>query len=243
MSEYEVEPIPGLPGLLPEGEELLWQGTPQWVPLAKRAFHVRGVLFYFGLLVLLRVGFILTEGEGWGLALQSALWLAFLAFAAVGILSLLAWLYARSTIYSITSRRVVIRSGVVVPMAVNLPFKSIESAGLRVYSDGAGDIPLALIPEQKVNYLIVWPNVRPWTFSKAQPMLRALPDVEKTAELLAHALKAATEAESAEVAQDQSSQPSGSATTQSREAIRESTESSDAGASSAGEPLPTTPSS
>jgi hypothetical protein len=201
------------------------------------------VLFYFGLLVLLRVGFILTEGEGWGLALQSALWLAFLAFAAVGILSLLAWLYARSTIYSITSRRVVIRSGVVVPMAVNLPFKSIESAGLRVYSDGAGDIPLALIPEQKVNYLIVWPNVRPWTFSKAQPMLRALPDVEKTAELLADALKAATEAESAEVAQEQSSQPSGSDATQSREAIRESTESSDAGSSAAGEPLPTTPSS
>ncbi|WPL15844.1 PH domain-containing protein [Thiorhodovibrio winogradskyi] len=195
MSEYEVEPVPGLPGLLPEGEELLWQGTPLWVPLAKRAFYVRSVLIYFGILILLRCAFILADGDGFVVALQSALWLGFLGLVAGSILTLLAWLYARSTIYSITSRRVVIRFGVVVPMAVNLPFKSIESAGLRVYNDGSGDIPLALVPSQKVNFLIMWPNVRPWHFSKAQPMLRALPEIESVAELLADALKAASAAE------------------------------------------------
>jgi hypothetical protein len=195
VSEFDVEPIPGLPGLLPDGEELLWQGSPQWVALAKRAFYVRAVLIYFGVLILLRVGFILSDGDGWGLALESALWLAFLALAAAAILSVLAWAYARSTIYSITSRRVVIRSGVVVPMAVNLPFKSIDSAGMRVYRDGSGDLPLALIPSQKVNYLILWPNVRPWHFSKVQPMLRALAEVEQVAELLAGALKAAADAD------------------------------------------------
>ncbi len=195
MSEYEFEPIPGLPGLLPEGEELLWQGAPLWVPLAKRAFHVRSVLVYFGVLILLRFAFILADGGGFVVAFESALWLGFLALAAAGILSLLGWLYARSTIYSITSRRVMIRFGVVVPMAVNLPFKSIESAGLLAYKDGSGDIPLALIPKQKVNYLIMWPNVRPWQFSRVQPMLRALPEVETVAELLTRALKAAGEAE------------------------------------------------
>ncbi|MBK1647039.1 photosynthetic complex putative assembly protein PuhB [Rhabdochromatium marinum] len=208
MSEFEVEPIPGLPGLLPEGEELLWQGAPLWVPLAKRAFHVRLVLLYFGLVILLRAGFILAEGEGLAMAVGSALWLGILALAAGSILSLLAWLYARSTIYSITSRRVVIRFGMVVPVAVNLPFKSIESAGLRVYDDGSGDIPLALISKQKVSYLIMWPNVRPWHFSKVQPMLRALPEVEQVAELLAEALKAAADEESSlqkEQAADQAS--------------------------------------
>lgn len=195
MSEFDVEPIPGLPALLPEGEELLWQGVPYWGALAKRAFHVRAVLVYFGILILLRFVFILADGDGLRLAVESALWLGFLGSVAAGILSLLGWLYARSTIYSITSRRVVIRSGVVVPVAVNLPFKSIESVGLRVYKDGSGDIPLALIPQQKVNYLMVWPNVRPWHFSRVQPMLRALPEVESVAELLAEALRAAGDLE------------------------------------------------
>ncbi|EIC21356.1 photosynthetic complex putative assembly protein PuhB [Thiorhodovibrio frisius] len=200
MSEFEVEPIPGLPALLPDGEELLWQGTPLWVPLAKRAFHVREVGIYFGVLILLRAGFILSDGDGWDVVLGSALWLVFVGLVTVAILSMLAWFYARSTIYSISSKRVIFRHGVVVPIAVNLPFKSIESAGLRVHSDGSGDIPLALIAKQKVSYLLMWPNVRPWHFSKAQPMLRAIPDVEDVAELLADALKAEAEAVPSDVA-------------------------------------------
>ena len=41
MTEYEAEPIRGLPGLLPKGEHIVWQGAPQWQALSRRAFHTR----------------------------------------------------------------------------------------------------------------------------------------------------------------------------------------------------------
>ncbi len=50
MSEYEIEPIPGLPGDLPPGERILWQGKPDWRMLARTAFHTRIVAGYFVLL-------------------------------------------------------------------------------------------------------------------------------------------------------------------------------------------------
>lgn len=193
MSEFDVEPIRGLPERLPEGEALRWQGAPQWGALAQRAFHVRTIALYFGLLILLRFVLLVTGGVTLTEAVMSALWLATLALLAIGILGLLAWLYSRSTVYSITDRRIVIRFGVALPMAVNIPFKVVESAGLRTYADGTGDIPLVLSPSQRISYLIMWPNVRPWRFAKAEPMLRGIPDAEAVAGVLAEALHAATQ--------------------------------------------------
>lgn len=192
MSEFDFEPVQGLPENLPEGERLRWQGAPTLGGLALRAFHVRKVALYFGLLVLFRIGFVLYGGGPLKDALISGLWLIILSSMAIGILMLLAWLYSRSTVYSITDRRLVIRFGVAVPIAVNIPFKVIETAGLRRHPDGSGDIPLGLGDDQSVNYLIMWPNVRPWRFLDAQPMLRAIPEVDKVAEILSQALKEAT---------------------------------------------------
>mgnify|MGYP006304994857 CR=1 FL=1 len=193
MSEFAFEPVHGLPENLPPGEALRWQGAPHWRVLARRAFHARTVAFYFGLLILIQFAYLLLGG-GAGLkeAVLAAFWLFLLGGLAVGILVLLAWLYSRSTVYSITDRRLVIRFGVALPMAVNIPFKIVESAGLRTYPDGSGDIPLVLGSGQKVSYLIMWPNVRPWRFNNAQPMLRAIPDAKNVAEILAEALQSAT---------------------------------------------------
>lgn len=206
MSEFEFEPIHGLPERLPEGEALRWQGAPQLGALARRAFHLRSVAIYFGLLILLRFVLLLTGGVTLVEAVGSALWLATLGLFAIAILGLLAWLYSRSTVYSITDRRIVIRFGVALPMAVNIPFKGIESAGLRTYPDGTGDIPLVLAAEQKVNYLIMWPNVRPWQFFNAQPMLRGIPNAEAVAELLAEALREAMQADAPAAAADASAE-------------------------------------
>lgn len=192
MSEFAFEPVHGLPENLPPGEALRWQGAPHWRVLARRAFYVRSVAFYFGVLIVLRVVFLLAGGAPAQAVVLSALWLITLGLLATGILTLLAMLYSRSTVYSITDYRVVIRFGVALPMAVNIPFKIVESAGLRTYADGSGDIPLVLTEGQSVNYLIMWPNVRPWRFSKAQPMLRSIPDAAKVAEILAEALRSAT---------------------------------------------------
>jgi len=192
VSEFAFEPVHGLPENLPPGEALRWQGAPHWRVLARRAFYVRSVAFYFGVLIVLRVVFLLAGGAPAQAVVLSALWLITLGLLATGILTLLAMLYSRSTVYSITDYRVVIRFGVALPMAVNIPFKIVESAGLRTYADGSGDIPLVLTEGQSVNYLIMWPNVRPWRFSKAQPMLRSIPDAAKVAEILAEALRSAT---------------------------------------------------
>jgi hypothetical protein len=203
VSEFDFEPVRGLPENLPEGEKLRWQGAPQWGALAVKAFHVRKVALYFGLLILFRVGYVLSAGEPVSVAVMSGTWLLLLSLMAIGILALMAWLYSRSTVYSITDRRIVIRFGVALPIAVNIPFKIIESAGLRHHGKGVGDIPLALGSGQSVNYIIMWPNVRPWRFFDAQPMLRCVPNVDAAAEILSSALHAAVSSESADAADRQ----------------------------------------
>ena len=32
MMEYEDEPVEGFPENLPEGEKIIWQGQPRWLP-------------------------------------------------------------------------------------------------------------------------------------------------------------------------------------------------------------------
>lgn len=193
MNEYEIEPIPGLPEIPPEGERILWQGAPTWGTLARRAFHVRKIILYFSLIFLWYLADKLWTGEEslMGATLLAG-WLIFLAHLAVGLLVLLAWANSRATLYTITNRRVVMRFGVAVSMTINLPFSKIASAGLRRYPDGTGDISLSLTGRQPVSYLVLWPHVRPWHFSQVEPMLRGVPEADRVAEILSAALKAAS---------------------------------------------------
>lgn len=191
MAEYEYEPVPGLPERLPPGEVLLWQGAPRWQSLAVHAFHARKVALYFLALLLLLLGWKLTGEAPLIAALGGALWLTALATVAVGLLVLLAWATARATLFTITNRRVVMRFGVAFPMAINLPFVQIATAGLRVYADGTGDLPLTLSGLVNASYPILWPYARPWRWSPPQPMPRAVPDAARVAEILATALEAA----------------------------------------------------
>lgn len=186
--DFDFEPVPGLPARLPQGEKLLWQGAPDWRDLAIRAFHVRKVAIYCGVLLLLPGAVALGEGGSVLDAAWSVLRLAPLALGAVAILAAMAWGYSWTTVYSITSRRVIIRAGVALPVTFNLPFARIESAGLRMHGDGTGDIPLALSGDDRVAYLFLWPNVRPWRISKPEPMLRSIPDAGRVADILARAL-------------------------------------------------------
>jgi hypothetical protein len=189
--DYAAEPIPGLPAELPEGERLLWQGSPGWRSLAIRAFHVRKVAVYFAVLMAWRLASSASDGASAFEAVSYAVGLAPLALAAICILVLLAYAYARMTIYSITSKRVMIRSGVAMPITVNLPFKRIDGAGLKLHADGTGDIPLMLSKDDRVAILAIWPNMRPWKISKPEPMLRSLPDASGVADILAAALSGA----------------------------------------------------
>ena len=186
MMEHDDEPVPGLPGELPTGERILWQGAPNWRVVARRVFWLRAVSWYFALLALWR-GLSLyglvpnSEAISYGLAILPV------AMAAIAVLCLLAWLTARSTVYTITNRRVVMRFGVALPLTINVPFKSIGSIDLRRFGDGSGDIPLAITDGGKFAYTILWPHAKPWAFRAPQPMMRGLSDVEEPARVLAHA--------------------------------------------------------
>jgi hypothetical protein len=194
VNEHEVEPIRGLPELLPQGERILWQGAPAWQPLALRALHVKAVLAYFALLFVWSVGMGMWDGASFGAATVIALRLVPVALAAAGILGLYAWLAARSSIYTITNRRVVLRFGVALPMTLNVPFAVIGNAALKTYRDGTGDIPLTLSGTERVSYIALWPHARPWHTAKPEPMLRSVPEAAQVAKTLGEALAEAARA-------------------------------------------------
>lgn len=179
-----------LPEPLPEGEKTLWQGAPVWTGLARGAFRIWHVGAYFGVLGLWRAVALLVDGAPLATAIKTALWFVPLALACIGVLLVLAWLSARATTYTITSRRVILQIGVALPITMNIPFSKIGAAALRPYGDGSGDIPLTLVAGERMPYWALWPHARPWRFSQPEPMFRAIPQAAVVAGILADALAA-----------------------------------------------------
>jgi hypothetical protein len=186
--DFAFEPIRGLPAVLPEGETLLWQGSPDWKALAVRGYHVRKVAVYFLALAVFRLGLGVSQGHTPVAMLLSCAFLLALGGIAIGVLASLAYFNSRSTVYSITSKRVLLRHGIAVPMTMNIPFTLIESAGFLTYADGTGEVALRLPKDQRVGYLITWPHLRPGHITQPQPAFRALRDARQAADILAAAL-------------------------------------------------------
>jgi hypothetical protein len=187
--DFAFEPIPGLPEQLPRGETLLWQGSPQWRALAISAFHVRKVAAYFCIILAWQAASAYSDGEAATTILLSALRLAGIGMIAIGILCALAFLYARGTIYTLTSKRIVIRSGLALPVTLNLPLAMIETAALTKQSGSVGSIAMTVAKPNRVAFLVLWPNARPGYLTNPQPMLRCLDDAGHLAGLLAKALQ------------------------------------------------------
>ena len=183
MNEHDDEPVPGLPGVPPEGETVLWQGAPDFAALARR-FHLRGLALYFAAI------WAYSVASTGGADVRAWLLPPLLSAVALGLVAGYAALVARTTRYTVTNRRVAIRFGVALSMTVNIPFRQIDGAGLLAGPDGAGDLPLTLVPDAKLAYLVMWPHVRPWHVKHAQPMLRAVTQPGEAARALARALAA-----------------------------------------------------
>ena len=186
--DFDFEPVRGLPGYLPAGETLLWQGAPDLKAMALRVFHVRKVAIYFGLLAAWRFVIVTQNGASLASSVSAALLLVGLGAAAVAILGGIAFLVCRTTVYSITSRRVVMRIGVALPITFNLPFTVVGSAALKLHPDGTGSIPLSLTAGNRLSYLVIWPHARPWRVARSEPTLRLVPDAAAVAQLLSKAV-------------------------------------------------------
>jgi hypothetical protein len=186
--EHEFEPEYGLPERLPAQEHILWQGSPYTGLVFCEVFHARALAVYFGLILTLRGAHQFSMTGSWAEAIAAATWLAPLFVLALVLFWALAWLVAKTTVYTITDRRLVMRLGIVLSLTFNIPLSRLQSADVRhIGSKGAGEIALTLRPEDKIAYFHLWPHARPWRFSHPEPMLRCLPAVAGVAELLRQA--------------------------------------------------------
>ena len=188
VAEHEHEPVRGLPDYLPEGETLVWRGEPDFRVMARRVFHLRSVSIYIGLLLCAHLGFQLYSGGDFVSVVLGSSWMLALGLTAIGIITLLAWAYTRSTVYTITNKRVVLRLGVALPMMVNLPLPIVGAADLRRYADGSGDIMFTLAQKKKLSYFLLWPSIKPWQFKPVVPALRCLRNVDEAAAAVAAAV-------------------------------------------------------
>jgi cytochrome b561 len=175
VSEYDHEPTRGLPGLLPPDEKILWQGAPDWKQLAANALHIRLSVLYFAAIVCWA---IVTGDSGTAIAVT------LLGTIVVALFVAFAWGVGRTTVYTLTDKRVVLRIGVALNKCINLPLGEIEAANLKMASAGHGTIALSLKGAPRLGYLMLWPHARSLRFVRPQPMLRAIPDALTVSRLL-----------------------------------------------------------
>ena len=172
--EHEFEAAPGLPESLPRGERMLWQGTADWKRLAIHAFHVRKLAIYFSVMLVLQWLYLL--GEPNAALLRPMLISSGLALLTLVLLTTIAWFSAKTTLYTLTDRRVIMRIGIVLTLTFNLPLKQIAGASIKPHAAGFGDIALALKGDDRIAWLNLWPHARPWQVKRPEPSLRCVPD-------------------------------------------------------------------
>jgi len=184
--DFKFEPVHGLPEALPADEHILWQGQPNALRLAKDAWGLNWIIGYFVVLAIWRVGvsstqFPFTEAMGHGIP--------FLVGAVIAALIVygLAYVQAKSTVYTLTNKRVAMRIGAALTMTLNLPYVCIGNAQLGLRKSGLGTLTFEMIGDTRLSYLMTWPHVRPWYMTKTQPALRSIPNAEQVARIFADA--------------------------------------------------------
>ncbi len=190
-NEHDDEPIRGLPGYLPAGEHILWRGSPDWRTLARSAMKAHWVALYFGGLVTWNLVNGLATSRPIDQIMVTAMFSLLAGTICVGLLVGYAWANARTTVYTLTNKRFVLRHGVALSKCFNIPYPTIASAQLKVNAKGVGDIPISLGGGAKIAYPHLWPHARPWKFVSPEPMMRALPDAATVAERLSTQLQIA----------------------------------------------------
>jgi PH (Pleckstrin Homology) domain-containing protein len=187
--DFAVEPVEGLPEMPPEGEHILWQGRPDWWALTRDALNLFWVAGYFGVLAIWRFG-TLVDQVGIVSAFAAASPFLIMGLFVCVLLLIVGYAQARATVYTITNRRIAMRTGAALTVTLNLPFTQIADAQLRTRKNGTGTIALNLLGNTRLSYLVCWPHVRPWVLRRTQPALRCIPNAQDVARIFAEAAEA-----------------------------------------------------
>ncbi len=187
--DFATEPVRGLPERPPAGEHILWQGRPHWWSLSCEALNLPWVAGYFAALAVWR--FIaaidlMPAGE----ALRLSVPFLILGALACAILTLIGWVMAQATVYTVTTRRVAMRVGAALQVTLNLPYSRIANVALDLRRGGTGTVAFEAQGRMPLGFLVLWPHSRPWHFSKPQAALRCIPEAQAIAHLIADAAEA-----------------------------------------------------
>lgn len=187
--DFEIEPVPGLPERPPEGEQILWQGKPDWWALTQESMSFWWVAAYFAFLTAWR---FVTVMDMMPLpqAIGASVPFIVLGAACCALLALFAWTQARLTLYTVTTSRVAMRIGAALTVTLNIPYKQVANASLELRKSGTGTIALETLGETRLSYLMCWPHVRPWRMKHTQPALRCIPEASSVAHMISEAAQA-----------------------------------------------------
>lgn len=180
--------IAGVDEPLPEGEEILWSGSPEVRATTRHVVHVRVWGAYMAAMVVL-VG--VSALSSLSIADTARVLVLPLLLTAV-LLGAVAWLgraVARSSTYVVTTRRVILQVGIAFPIAINIPLRLIDNAALKRFRDGSGELRLTLAPEVKLAYIALWPHVDVFrNVANPRPKLRGLADPERVGQVIRDAV-------------------------------------------------------
>ncbi|MEO0465000.1 MAG: photosynthetic complex putative assembly protein PuhB [Pseudomonadota bacterium] len=183
-----VEPVKGMPEHLPDGETILWQGKPSTVALALNAFRLRWIIGYFIAMTVFRLANLSSNEAGaseFAGVMTSSLVFGLVSVALIFVLS---FAMSRAAIFTVTNQRVVLRYGAAIRKYVNVPFSQMRGAQLKRKSARVGDISMQLDGPGQPPYLHLWPFVRPFEYSRPQPMMRGIEDADAVSQILARAV-------------------------------------------------------
>ena len=201
MSEFSDIPRHIGPADLPPGETVLWRGKPDWRHLALDAFGAPWVTFYFVGIGVWHMSTTLHDGGTRAQALADFSTVLLPMAIALSLVSLLAWLSARATVFTVTDRRLVMCYGVALPALINIPLDTVEAMRARRGFAGRGDLTFTLPRKGRLAFHQLWPYARPWHLFPASPMMRAVPRVEEVKLIVAGALRIAAEREALRLGQ------------------------------------------
>ena len=168
---------------IPDGESILWKGKPSLWGFSWNLFGLKWITAYLCILSMVAIVRVFVSD------FYSAFYMDFLPFFASGVFASiilfgLAAVQTYSTVYVITEKRVIIKTGAALSFLISMPFKKIKGVNLQKRRGSIGTISFELFSEKRVPYTSCWPSVRPWKFKKTQPAFSCVGSVDEVATIL-----------------------------------------------------------